>query len=721
MKKSPLKSFFVLSCLFVLAGCTQNVVPVNKIIEVTENEEIPDTLITGEAVSSSDYVLKVTPRSDGLLIEKNHDSSWVNNTIKIVNLSKSHENASITSAGPDKNTFLYPFVKKGDRYEISIVHMDSNWQHWGESNKVKVESIGGIGNYMVTYRKFEYSSNLFTLRDLTFTRPKLENVNPYFNGTVFQGALWGNSSRKPSLTVNSKGHFDLSEISDFLTGQNKLSMSLSYDFSYNGVNYSCSVFSDTFYQSWDTGKRISFTNSTKELPKVYITTASGWVDNATYHVGSSWVDASISIDSSDFSLATTDIQIKDRGNSTKWTTKTPFSIKFDEKVKVLGMKKAKRWVLMANYFDRSLIRTEFAGYLGNNVFNSYWNASFIPVNLYVNNRFIGTYDWGECNKIAKQRINIQSLKDYADNDAEYTDVNNDGKVDIEDAGFMVEIDTATNWDKKLTISNYKTEIGINSGAERVYFYSSEYCIPMTLKEPDFDDYTYSDEDCEKYGEYAKVKIDAFEKMLVADDFESHLEEYIDITSFCDWYLINEFGKNSDANFQKSVPVTYNPATGKLYMGPNWDFDLAFGNFNHSYSIIGGGSSTVDDPTGWYIHNGVKGCDENSVAVEHHGAVVQSFWINRLFESNKFKKAVKNRWLEKRSLLKNGVTNKIGELAGIVAPNIPANEEINPRLGKESWNGPSGYGNRVDYVDEIDYLYKWCLARYNWMDKEINKW
>ena len=67
-------------------------------------------------------------------------------------------------------------------------------------------------------------------------------------------------------------------------------------------------------------------------------------------------------------------------------------------------------------------------------------------------------------------------------------------------------------------------------------------------------------------------------MLTSSDFEKHYKDYIDVDSFVDWYLVNEFSKNSDAIFQKSVFVYYDPADGKLRMGPNWDFDLAFGNF-----------------------------------------------------------------------------------------------------------------------------------------------
>lgn len=459
--------------------------------------------------------------------------------------------------------------------------------------------------------------------------------------------------------------------------------------------------------------RIDISESSSEIPKIYITANPAWKDKTAVHYGYNWNQGTIKIDTkgcddSSFSgLSETTVYIKDRGNSTRWTGKVPYSLKFDEKTKVLGMQKAKRWVLMANYYDRSLIRTELAGYIDHEFFNATWNARFTPVNLYINNEFVGTYDFGECNKIAKQRINIQSLKDFADNDSGYSDVNGDGKIDIEDAGFAVEIDS------------------YNESAERIWFYSEKYSLPFTLKEPDFDDWSYSDENCEVYKDYAKGKIDAFETMLTSSDFQQHYKDYIDVDSFVDWYLVNEFSKNSDAIFQKSVFVYYDPSDGKLRMGPNWDFDLAFGNF---------WDTSCDNPEGWYIHGGKKWVDENATLCEflknnpQFGCAtdgkryqLQCFWLNRLFESADFKTAVKARWQEKSSSLKTGLEETIPAYASRVTKYIPENEKRLPRLGVYEWNGPNGYENRKKYEHEINYLYNWCMKRWDWMDSKISAW
>lgn len=58
--------------------------------------------------------------------------------------------------------------------------------------------------------------------------------------------------------------------------------------------------------------------------------------------------------------------IRGRGNSTWGATKKPWRLKFNEKVKLLGddYANAKSWTLLANTFDKSLIRNALTHELG---------------------------------------------------------------------------------------------------------------------------------------------------------------------------------------------------------------------------------------------------------------------------------------------------------------------------------------------------------------------
>lgn len=707
MKKNRLSFIFLLLLgVFVFLSC----------------DPVTGTKKTGASVSSKDTyngkpILTVTPTSEGLLIQKHHNPAWCHVTIHVEDQTSGHDNARIDDTDQNHNEFTYPFVKKGHTYKLYLEKQEANWTNWGstESDSVFVTATDGMGNYSIYYKKSVYDPETFklTLKGYTFEHPSISESKGRFEGPVFDGQPWsgGTTANYNTTFINNGETFDMSSNKAFLQDKERIGLVLSYKFDYENVTYNCLILSKIIYQYHKFNADLALTESDTELPKVYINSNASWPNGTAIHFGDNWESAKIKIEGANESannLSEMEVNIKDRGNSTKWTGKVPYSLKFSEKTKVLGMKKAKRWVLMANYYDRSLIRTQLAGYLDNEFFNATWNAKFTPVNLYINGDFVGTYDLGESNKIAKQRVDIQSLEDFAKKDPEYTDVNGDGKVDIEDAGFMVEIDS------------------YNQTAERLWFYSEKFSLPFTLKEPDFDDHSkFSDKDCEVYRNYAKGKINAFEKMLTASDFEKHYKDYIDVDSFVDWYLVNEFSKNSDAIFQKSVYVYYDPADGKLRMGPNWDFDLAFGNF---------WDTNCDDPKGWYIHGGKKWVDENATLkafLEQHKELgsetngksyqMQCFWINRLFEADSFKQAVKTRWLEKSSTLKDGLEKTIPEYACRVYKYIPQNEARLKRLGVYEWNGPNGYEERTEYEDEINYLYNWCLERWDWMNTEISAW
>lgn len=679
-------------------------------------------------------ILTVTAYGNGLEIVKYHDPIWWYVTIVVYNKSRGVTVAQLTtsendnkdtdeSGNPTADTYFYPFVEKGEDYKIYIVKQNKGYQEWAsyESNAVEITAIGGDGNFYLTKSaySFNHNSSVITFKDLTIVKPA--SVTYGISAGIYDGGSWSGESIWPSgfnLDDSSLSLIKVDDVKDFITGKNKIFVSMKLNYGYWNSNYDkyfsyeVELIEDVIY---DSNNKSVVLSGGVQIPRVNITCSSANKNGSTYSMNKSgWNDASINIENCDVPLSETYVQIKERGNSTKGNGKMPYSLKFSEKTEVLGMKKSKRWVLMANFFDRSLIRTQFAGYLGNNIFNSYWNAQFEPVELYFNGDFIGIYDLGECNKISKQRVDVQSIEDYVNGSVDFIDVNGDGEINIEDAGFMVEIDTSTNWSGTLNKNNYKTDVGTNwSAAERIYFYSSEYCIPMTLKDPDFGDgNVYSDAVCQEVGLYAKSKIDAFEKMLKRNDFAKQYKKYIDVDSFVDWYLINEFAKNSDANFQKSVPVVYNPETGKLYMGPNWDFDLGFGNFS---------DTNCDDPKGWYIYGTQKYCAENSLYCEMNGTYVQSWWINRLMKCSSFRKAVKERWKSQKHFLKKSINETIIKYANRVSDYIPESEAHLPRLGQYSWNGPSGYATRKTYGSEIYYFYNWCISRYNWMDTHINSW
>ena len=57
--------------------------------------------------------------------------------------------------------------------------------------------------------------------------------------------------------------------------------------------------------------------------------------------------------------------IRGRGNSTWGPDKKPYKLKLDKKAELLGMGSDKHWILLANYYDISMLRNKFTYWLGN--------------------------------------------------------------------------------------------------------------------------------------------------------------------------------------------------------------------------------------------------------------------------------------------------------------------------------------------------------------------
>jgi len=240
-----------------------------------------------------------------------------------------------------------------------------------------------------------------------------------------------------------------------------------------------------------------------------------------------------------------EIKIRGRGNSTWKQPKKPFQIKFDKKVSFFDMKEDKKWVLLANYLDKTMSRTAIAyemGYLS----NLDWTANSDFSEVFLNGKYIGTYQISE--KVEED----------------------DHRVKIGKNGFLLEVDQ---------MNRIKDD--------DVYFKTPRNNL-FNIKDPEI---SYSSDEFN----YIKNYISNVETVLYGNNYNNEKNGYktlIDIDSFVDWVLINEISKNNDAQFWSSTYMTLIPGE-KLKMGPIWDFDLAFGNVNFNDN---------EKPTGFWIKN-----------------------------------------------------------------------------------------------------------------------
>lgn len=112
--------------------------------------------------------------------------------------------------------------------------------------------------------------------------------------------------------------------------------------------------------------------------------------------------------------------IKLRGNSTQNFIKKPYKIKFEEKQTLLDLPaNAKKWNLLANHIDRTLIRT-MLGLKISSLFEMEYTASCTPVDLIFNGEFRGNYNLCDQIEYGKDRINLDKLDESTNQEPEIT-------------------------------------------------------------------------------------------------------------------------------------------------------------------------------------------------------------------------------------------------------------------------------------------------------------
>lgn len=257
-----------------------------------------------------------------------------------------------------------------------------------------------------------------------------------------------------------------------------------------------------------------------------------------------WPGNTVVVASADGVSNFSSVEIKGRGNTSwQWFEKKGYQIKLEKKKSLLGMGAAKKWVLLANASDETLVRNMLA-------FNSGRNAQmrFTPnykyVDLWIAGEYRGVYILGEKIEIGSSRLNLTD--DYA---------------------AIFELDNAFYSDE---LYNFYNEMSGNH---------------FTVK-----DYTFDDTDTENINQIIdafQVSLDSFYTYLRSNPGKNltiaELQKFIDVDSFAQFYLINEFYMNKES-MVTSFYWYKDGLNDILHLGPIWDFDTSMG--------IDGGQSTV---------------------------------------------------------------------------------------------------------------------------------
>lgn len=144
----------------------------------------------------------------------------------------------------------------------------------------------------------------------------------------------------------------------------------------------------------------------KLIPAVYLTTS-----DPSAIIKEDYADCTVQIDAGmtngryESTEALTG-KIRGRGHSTWEWPKKPYKIKLDDKASLLGMSEAKRWVLLANYADESMLRNTTAFEMARSLGSFRFVPHAIPVDVYMNGIYQGVYTLGEQLEVKTSRIAI---------------------------------------------------------------------------------------------------------------------------------------------------------------------------------------------------------------------------------------------------------------------------------------------------------------------------
>lgn len=340
-----------------------------------------------------------------------------------------------------------------------------------------------------------------------------------------------------------------------------------------------------------------------------------------------------------------------RGNVSQQMPKKPFAVKLDSKSAVLDMPAHKRWVLLANWKDRTLMRNEVAFEIAKAFKTAYpndgmaWNPSGQHVELVYNGVHVGTYYLCEQIKIDENRLNINDPYDAED---AYSG-------NAEDYGILMESD---------------------DGYDEAYQFVSNARIPFLFK----------DDGTSEMLSYASTFVKEIEANLnknTSAGFNAAYEK-MDITSFVDFLLVQDLMMNSEVKHPKSCYSYIN--NGKLYAGPVWDFDWntlptssSYSEEGYSYtkSIVSYGSWTYRSSG----YTSVSTSDKNYI------------WYPRLMQDSQFKAVAAERWAAVQSQLSQ-LLSHIDEVKAQIAKSAAENEKMWPLdSGKSAWGSQrySKYG------------------------------
>ena len=332
--------------------------------------------------------------------------------------------------------------------------------------------------------------------------------------------------------------------------------------------------------------------------------------------------------------------------------KTSYRLKFEKKYALLGSKSSsyKQWVLESNDDDPTMLRNGLTEELGDQL-----GFGFTPgcqyADLVVNGTYVGTYQITDRVKVESGRILVSNKDD-------------DWLLEIASNG----------------------EVGAND----LYVEGDETNPNIVIKNPDKDEITAEERTA------LQTAVGTYFASFWAD-----VENNVDQTSFVNWYIASEilggYKQLSD------IYVYKDNADGKLYFGPLWSNDKAYGN-NPEHPV----DMTDLNAEGSY----------NGMVFKHAKYQVMASKIEALWQEQWFKDAVIAKWNtiygeSKTTDLLASLTAKIDVLAAEI-------DQTQADNYASTANGGAGWELTGDYSAAVQAIKDYLTERFVYLDTKFKE-
>ena len=264
--------------------------------------------------------------------------------------------------------------------------------------------------------------------------------------------------------------------------------------------------------------------------------------------------------------------IRTRGNASFYYAKKSFQVKLEKPASLFGMNSDRKWVLLANYVDKSLLRNTLAYGIARYADVYSFVPGSQPVDLYLNHQYYGSFLLTEKCEIDPDRLDIDDLE-------ERTEDMNPQPLDTYPA-FGDRLYALKS--RKGSVLNKEPE-DITGGylvlANSRVYYAWEKSGFVTSRGQSFtlDEPKYASPGQVEYvaALFQRIENALFSKDGIDPETQSHWSELVDAKTFVHRYLLSEV----TADYDGQKPYFYKDTDSKdptVYCGPVWDQDCIFG-------------------------------------------------------------------------------------------------------------------------------------------------